>query len=79
MNDGIPSKKLLVAALAFIAIYQTVLMVIWNTYPAWDWTLVRFSLSNADAITIFALAMAFYSYYRLELLQVELMPKKKVR
>jgi len=53
-------------AVGFIIFWQCLMMILWVSFPSLDWVLLRFSLSNADAITIFALILSFYGYWRFE-------------
>lgn len=58
-----PSARLLVQlCIAAVIVYQIVLMTLWYSFPAWDWFLLRVSLSFADIIAVLALSLALYAY-----------------
>ena len=60
------TKILIMAALGFIIFWQCTFMFLWFQYPFADTALLRFSLSNADAISIFAFVVSLYAYHRFE-------------
>jgi len=53
----------LLICVGFITGYQSLMMYLWVKYPAWDWFLLRFSLSNSDAMGIAAFALAMWSLH----------------
>ena len=63
-KDWEPIKPIyiLLAFFGFVVLYQSILMHVWITYPALDWILLRYSVSNGDIIAIFAFALAYMSY-----------------
>jgi len=62
----ISSSTLGIGILLFVTFYQVIFMWIWIEYEAWDWTLLRISLSMADVIGYSALLLSFYAYWRFE-------------
>lgn len=78
------SKHYLLITLSFIVSWQVIFMFLWvvnATEPITvDFVLMRFSLSNSDAMSISAWALALWSMYILEKNQQELEEKysKKV-
>lgn len=57
---------LLIITFGFIFTWQVVLMWLWTTFPSLDNTLLRFSLSNSDAMSISAYALSIYAMWCLE-------------
>jgi hypothetical protein len=53
----------LAGCVGFIVLWQSIMMYLWITYTEWDWALLRFSLSNSDAMSIAALALALWSLH----------------
>jgi hypothetical protein len=66
VDRSFKTSTLIKMALGFIIFWQCLMMILWVSIPWLDWVLLRFSLSNADAITIFALVLSFYGYWRFE-------------
>ena len=55
-------RTIVYAVAGWIIFYQSTLMYLWITQPTWDWVLIRFSLSQSDAISFAALYLSLRAY-----------------
>lgn len=63
--------RLTVVVITIVAVWQTVAMWLWVSFPSWDYIMLRVSLSFADAIALAALALSLYTYSELYSLRLE--------
>ncbi len=59
---GPPARKLVKLCVGAIIVYQAVVLWVWYSFPQWDWTMLRVSLSFADIGTALALSLGLYAY-----------------
>jgi len=60
------AKHYLALTVGFILFYQVLLLYLWNTYVNYDTILLRYSLSNSDAMAISAYALSMFALWQYE-------------